>query len=238
MSLRAPRGNWPDFKTILAGAAWLAFTGPLFFLVYGWCNAVSAAQPHVGSIIFPWERRIPFVPLMIIPYLSIDLFFAGSFFLCRDRAQLRTHAARIILAIAISAAAFLLFPLRYGWSRPVVGGWLGMLFVPLNALDRPYNLCPSLHISLRTLLWRIYGACLRERRWARAVLWSWFVLIGLSTLLVYQHHVIDLIGGYLVALLCCRVFPDCPSDQPLAGASALSLPSCSQNSSLAPSLPA
>lgn len=196
------RETVPGPRPWLAAALWLALLGPGFFLVYGWCNAFTSHRPDVGSFFFAWERRIPFVPVMVIPYMSIDLFFAGSFFLCRSRGELRTHAWRIALAIVISAAGFLLFPLRYGWTRPAVGGWLGMLFAPLNALDQPYNLCPSLHISLRALLWRVYGRHLRPYP---ALWWGgagWFGLIGVSTLLVYQHHVIDLFGGYLVAVFC------------------------------------
>ena len=192
----------PTRRPWLAAAVWLAVLGPGFFLVYGWCNAFTSHRPNVGSCYFAWERRIPFVPVMIIPYMSIDLFFAGSFFLCRSRGELRVHAWRIALAIALSAAGFLLFPLRYGWSRPAVAGWLGNVFAPLNALDQPYNLCPSLHISLRTLLWRVYGRHTRTFPLVRAVCWGWFLLIGVSTLFVYQHHLIDLAGGYLVALFC------------------------------------
>lgn len=202
---RPSRFPWRD---LLPAAGWLAVLGPLFFVVYGWCNAFTAQRTGVGSFYFAWERRIPFVPWMILPYMSIDLFFAGSFFLCRDRAQLRTHAARILLAIALSAAGFLLFPLRYGWPRPAVDGWLGTVFAPLNALDQPFNLCPSLHISLRTILWCVYGRSLRGWPWLRLAAQGWFILIAVSTLLVYQHHVIDLLGGYLVAVVCCRLFPE------------------------------
>lgn len=204
MFSRLRRFPW---RESLPAVLWLALLGPLFFLVYGWCNAYTSHRADVGSFFFAWERRIPFVPVMIIPYMSIDLFFAGSFFLCRGRGQLRTHAARILLAFALSAAGFLFFPLRYGWARPAVDGWLGGLFAPLNALDQPFNLCPSMHISLRTILWQVYGRSLQGIPWLRAVAWGWFALIGASTLLVYQHHVIDLLGGFLVAVACCRLFP-------------------------------
>ena len=195
-ALPSPRRPW------LAAALWLGLLGPGFFVVYGWCNYVTSLRHDVGSFFFAWERAIPFVPWMIVPYVSIDLFFAGSFFLCRTRPELRVHARRIALAILISATCFFLFPLRYGWTRPAVDGWLGALFAPLNTLDQPYNLCPSLHISLRALLWRVYGRRTRLYPALHRLCWTWFVLIGLSTLLVYQHHVIDLLGGYLVSLLC------------------------------------
>ena len=51
----------------------------------------------VGTWVFAWERLIPFVPLMIVPYMSIDLFFVAAPFLCTDAraAHLRpAHHAR------------------------------------------------------------------------------------------------------------------------------------------------
>ena len=47
----------------------------LFLIVYGWCNWITAQRHDVGTLYFEWERFIPFVPLMIVPYMSIDLFF-------------------------------------------------------------------------------------------------------------------------------------------------------------------
>ena len=186
-------------------AGWLMLLGPGFFLVYGACNAFTARRQDVGTFYFAWEKHIAFIPWMIVPYLSIDLFFAGSFFLCADRPALRTHALRITAAILLSAAGFLLFPLSFGWPRPVVHGWLGALFVPLNTLDLPGNLCPSLHISLRSILWRVYGPAVRAQTWLWTAACAWFALIGASTLFIYQHHVVDLLGGWLVAWLCCAL---------------------------------
>ena len=198
----------PQPRPWAVAAAWLALLGPGFFLVYGACNAFTAHRQDVGTWYFAWERHIPFIPWMIVPYLSIDLFFAASFFVCADRPALRTHALRITAAILISAACFLLFPLRFGWARPVVHGWLGALFAPLNTLDLPGNLCPSLHISLRSILWRIYGPALRAQTWLWTAACAWFALIGASTLFIYQHHLVDLVGGWLVAWLCCAVIRD------------------------------
>ncbi len=46
---------------------------------------------------------------------------------------------------------------------------------------------------------------------------GWFLLIGVSTLLVYQHHVIDLLGGYLVALFCRAVVRENDASRTVAG---------------------
>src|SRR5689334_20704670 len=63
-----------------------------FLAIYGGCNWVSAHRLHVRSLFFEWERQIPFVPLMILPYMSIDLFFVSAPFLCRAKEELNVLA--------------------------------------------------------------------------------------------------------------------------------------------------
>jgi membrane-associated phospholipid phosphatase len=184
----------------------MLFFGPFFFLVYGTCNGYTALRPDVREIAFGWEQHIPFVPALILPYMSIDVFFAASVFLCRTRRELDIHARRIIAAILVSAAGFLLFPLKFTFPHPPVAGWNGMLFNLLTGFDQPYNQAPALHISLLVLLWVKYAAHLSSR-WC-TLLHAWFVLIAISVLGVYQHHVIDVISGFSVGVGCLYLFPD------------------------------
>ena len=55
-----------------------------FIVVYGACNWITAHRGDVGTWYYEWERRIPFVPVMIVPYMSIDLFFITAPFLCQS----------------------------------------------------------------------------------------------------------------------------------------------------------
>ncbi len=187
-------------------ALWMALLGPFFFLTYGLCNWISSQQSAATGFYWDWEKSIPFVPIFILPYMSIDAFFAASLFLCGTRRELHTVVARILFAISASGICFLLHPMRYGFHRPPVEGWLGPVFAPLNANDLPYNLAPSLHISLRAILWAVYGRHLRG--WLRGTVKTWFILIGLSTLLVWQHHFVDVVTGFSMALFTIYVFPD------------------------------
>ena len=172
----------------------------LFFIVYGSCNYLTSLRHDVGAWVYAWERHIPFVPLFIIPYMSIDLFFAAAPFLCRDRDELRTLSRRIALAILVAGLFFLAMPLRFTFERPHVDGWLGLIFNQFREMDRPFNQFPSLHICLRTILADVYARHTRGiTRWMSHV---WFSLIGASTLLVYQHHVADVVGGFLLAGVC------------------------------------
>ena len=172
----------------------------LFVVVYGWCNWITAQRHDVGTFYFEWERFIPFVPLMIVPYLSIDLFFVAAPFLCRSERELATFSKRIVAAIVVAGICFLLFPLRFAFERPHASGWLGAAFDWFRGMDQPYNLLPSLHIALRTILAQLYAR--HTRGLLRSISNIWFFLVGLSTLLTYQHHFMDVVAGFALGVSC------------------------------------
>jgi membrane-associated phospholipid phosphatase len=186
-----------------------------FLICYGGCLAITAVRAPVTTLAFAWEKHIPFVPAMIVPYMSIDLFFLGSFFLCTTRLELSTHVKRLALAIGVATACFLLFPLQMGSHRPVMDGMWGTWFAPLDAMDRPYNLAPSLHIAQWTILWVVYAR--HTQSWLQVLVALWFALIYASTLLTWQHHVFDVVTGQalgLLALYCFRERERSPDEQP------------------------
>ena len=183
----------------------------LFLIVYGGCNWITSQRANVGRFYFEWERRIPFVPFFILPYMSIDLFFVAAPFLCRSERELSIFTKRIAVAIMVAGICFLLFPLRFAFPRPHADGWLGAIFDWFREMDAPYNLLPSLHAALMLILLDLY---LRHTRGPiRVAIIIWFVLIALSPVLTYQHHLIDIAGGFVLAAFCFLIFrePDLSS---------------------------
>src|SRR5271163_14698 len=112
--------NWKAAKTSI----WLCL---LFLVVYNSCNYITSLRHDVGTFYFAWERHIPFVPIFIVPYMSIDLFFIAAPFVCRDQIERTVLSRRITVAILIAGVCFLLFPLRFAFDRPYVTGWLGIV---------------------------------------------------------------------------------------------------------------
>lgn len=159
----------------LAASLWILCLGWLFFLVYGLCNLFASRLADVPSYYYAWERQIPFDSALIVPYFTIDLFYAGSVFLCRDRRELNTHATRTVTAIVISAAGFLLFPLKFVFERPAVAGVHGFFFALLEGIDKPSNRVPLLRVSWLMIV-RIRYADRPAGLWRRA-LHVWFALI-------------------------------------------------------------
>lgn len=180
--------------------------GLLFEVGYNFCNWYTTQRDDVGMWYFAWETRIPFVPAMIVPYWTLNLFFVSSFFVCATLMELRILRRRIALAILVACACFLLFPLKLMFPRPEVHGFFGMLFAALRSFDQPHNLAPSLHIALRTLVWPIFIP--RVSGLLNLLLRFWFFLIGASTLLVYQHQVMDVVTGWVLAICCLHLIAE------------------------------
>lgn len=190
-------GSRPTRLTQLAASIGLS---ALFLAIYGWCNWFTAQRTSVPTLFFEWERSIPFVPIMIAPYMSLDLLFVAAPFLCGSRRELATLVKRMATALLVAGLFFVLFPLRFAFARYPVSGWLGHLFDWFQGLDRPYNLLPSLHIALCVILSDLYAR--HTRGLLRFASNLWFILIGLSAVLTYQHHLLDVVGGFALGAYC------------------------------------
>src|SRR5688500_6859473 len=170
-------------RCALTAFAWAVGCSAFFFLVYGGSNWLASLRGELPTVRFAWERFVPFVPAMIVPYVSIDLLFFASFFLLRDAHALRRHARRILFVIAFAGACFLVVPLQMSAARPQVGGFWAPWFDVLHGFDHPHNLVPSLHCALAAVLLPAYIS--RTRGAWRAVVYAWFALIAVSTLLTH-----------------------------------------------------
>jgi membrane-associated phospholipid phosphatase len=176
----------------------------LFLVIYGGTNWITSLRSHVGTWVFEWEHKIAFVPIMIIPYMSIDLFFVAAPYVCRDRVELATLARRIAFVIVVAGICFLIMPLRLTFTKPEVDGWLGVIFTTFCEMDKPFNLFPSLHIALQTILMAHYAR--HSTGVLRLALLIWFAFIGASTVMTFQHHLVDVAGGLVLGIASLYLF--------------------------------
>lgn len=203
--MRPPVGG-PRRRPWRRAAAWLALLTPFFYLSYGLANHLAAARAEVPSVVFAWERQIPFWAWTIFPYWGLNACYGLSLFLARGRRELDRHAARLLTAQCIAVACFIAFPLRFSFGQPEVDGAAGWLFAALRGFDQPYNQAPSLHVALVVILWDWYRRRLSGRL-ARGLLHAGSLLIAVSVLTTWQHHFIDIPTGALLGALCVWAWP-------------------------------
>jgi len=187
-------------------ALWAAFLAPFFYGTYGFSNWLASQRAEVGSILFEWERHIPFLAWTIIPYWIIVPLYGLSLFVTASPRELDRLGRRLITAQFIAITCFIAFPLRLSFARPETSGFSGVLFDALTTFDQPFNQAPSLHIALLVILWNHYVRY-APRAWRFAV-HGLGGLIGLSVLTTYQHHFIDVPTGAFLGWFAVWLWPD------------------------------
>lgn len=172
-----------------------------FLVIYVACNWWTSRRNGLLAVYFDWELSIPFVPAMIWGYGSMLVLFLFPLFQL-DEVELRRLGRQILLALPVAGLSFLLFPAEIGFSRlDHVPGYDG-IYQFIYTIDYPHNLVPSLHIVFSTLIIAaMMDVAAPLWRWGYAV---WLAVISVAVVLVHQHHIADVLSGYLLAWVCRR----------------------------------
>ena len=185
---------WPEPG--LAGRSVLAIGTILFGLgVYKLVQMGTTSQGyHFESA---WDHRLPFVPEMIVIYIGCFPFLfvsATQMEVSRFWRALLT----MLLVCAGSWVCFFLFPSSVTRPDPgtIESEWLRWIFVRLHEIDDPHNSFPSLHVSTT---WICAIALLGRKSSGFWIFCA--ILISLSTMLVEQHTIADVLGGMGMAAL-------------------------------------
>jgi len=172
-----------------------------FVVMYGGANWISAQRSDIHHIYFEWETRMPLVAPMAWVYASISpLMMSPVFFL--DKPQLTTLAKQMAAAMLIATVVFLIYPGTTGYDSVVHSS---RAIEAIRSVDLPYNVFPSLHVALSSIIMLHLGTTVGVL--GRAILIVWMAALIASVILTHQHHVADVVGGLLLAYGCWRVIP-------------------------------
>jgi len=196
--------KWPDRAVMIAYMRFMLLFYALFFLAY-FATQWIAPPPRAGfHLYFEWERNIPLIPWMIWPYVTLLTVFsvpAVQFVPC-ELSQLSKQSSFCLL---IGGICFLVFPCVAGFPETSITGFYGQVFDILRFLDTPQNLVPSLHVAFSALI--LLQARAVGNGWLRHIYGSWLVLMMVCVVLIHQHHVVDIVAGYGLAVAARRLFP-------------------------------
>lgn len=197
------RPSRPDRLWWRAYLKYLIFFDVLFFPIYFGAGAIASGATRTYGLYVPWELDIPLVPWMIWPYISLLLLFNLPL-LHLDAKQLEELSRQSTTVLLIAGAMFVALPTHLGFQPTMPAGIYEPIFGWLARLDTPHNAAPSLHVAVSAL---ILLACASTAR--RPVAWIylfWLALISASTVLVHQHHLLDVATGMALAVFARSIF--------------------------------
>lgn len=174
----------------------LAFMG-IFLFFYGGASALSAYVPWRIHVDFGFEAAIPFVPAASLVYLSMDLLVGMAPFVLRDLRSLFPMFATLTAQTVIGAVCFMLLPVETNFPMRVVEGAHAAPFAAADLMNLERNFLPSLHVGFAVTAALAYGG--RCSLLGKLVLGLWAAAIAASTMLIHEHHLMDVIAGAALA---------------------------------------
>lgn len=178
----------------------LIFAGTyvLYHFVYTVINRLNVGR-EAHQLFLPGEKSLP----LVVPFAFV---YAGGFLLPVVVLFVRLDAAsfnRLLRAFWLTATAafvvFVIFPVSL--ERPAIPDVPGARLLRLIYVDQPNNDFPSLHVAVG---WLVYLACRRITRWSTPLLIG-VLAVSVSTVLVKQHYVVDVLGGIAFASVAWKV---------------------------------
>jgi membrane-associated phospholipid phosphatase len=205
---REPFVAWPGWPHLRFTTQLILLVGLWFGLVFvgaDWLTAHHAARVRVH---LDAELRLPLLPIFLVVYMSLYLLFLAVPFVLRTRREAASLAIAQFVTILAAGVGFLLIPGQLAYASPGdLGGW-GPLFHFADRLNLDYNLVPSLHVAMSIVCIEAFARYASPG--GKVALRSWGLLIAASTLLTHQHHLLDVVTGYGLAMaVAARGTPGC-----------------------------
>lgn len=168
-----------------------------FYTFYGLSSILVDDDSRRYQVAFNWETRIPFIPHAawiynsLVPLLIISLYYI--------RQQTRIHLLfKIFCAqVLIGCTIFLIVPIEIKFPSRYEYGELPLIFIIADSVNLTNNNFPSLHVCLAVTASVISSFYMRIAQ--RLIIYLWAIAIALSTLLIHEHHFVDVIGGVFLS---------------------------------------
>lgn len=192
--------HWPGLASL--AYAYLVIGAPMFVAfasIYAGADYLTGLHDFRTPLYLSFELAIPFVPATAVLYNSLHLAYAMAPFVLRTRRQTHSLAIVWLLMTLVAGIVFLAFPFEHGFPRPSpaeLGVWADLYRLADQANLR-FNSCPSLHVAWGVCCVDVYSRFAGRRgRWLLA---AWGCGMTASTVLLHQHHLIDVAGGLALA---------------------------------------
>ncbi len=150
------------------------------------------------------DNKIVFNTLAIIPYCLwyIMLFTVPFMFYKNDKNLFMKYIVSYLIVSLIADIIFIIYPTTVIRPEIINNDLLSTLTKLIYFIDTPSENCfPSLHCAV-SMLWIFYSLKCKNSSWyIKTPIIIMSILIMISTVVIKQHVVIDIIGGIFIAIV-------------------------------------
>jgi membrane-associated phospholipid phosphatase len=173
---------------------WLFFIGYFHLLQH-------PMQPVMVMPLTALDHLIPFQPQALFAYLSLWVYVGTAPGMQLRFTELLVYGLWVGALCLTGLACFYFWPTQVPPLAIDVSGFPG--FATLQGVDAAGNACPSMHVAVAMFTVIRLEDVLRRAgapTWLRLVNRAWFIAIVLSTLMIKQHVVLDVLAGALLGV--------------------------------------
>ena len=150
------------------------------------------------------DDYIPFYKPAILMYSSWFLMLVIPFVYLLKRKSYDNMYNIIIpmfLAMYISLIIYVIYPTALDIRVTDITGndICSWIIRKIQGIDAPNNVCPSIHVSTTVIIYNQFRKILKDNKKSKAFFLLWSVGICISTMLVKQHSIIDVVCGIILA---------------------------------------
>lgn len=181
----------------------------VFVILYMSAKYIALYRDVSYSYVMQLDLYVPFWEWMIVPYATSAPFFVLVFYWTATQHELTVLTKRMLLVTCVAFVCFVVLPIGYSGVKPEIRNpILQYGFDFIATWDSKYNQMPSLHVAYGIVFLSVIYT--RFKSVLRLVLMTWIVLVCVSTIFIFQHHIIDIFGAIV---LCLIVFYSIPNTQ-------------------------
>ena len=193
------------FVSIRAKTRYVLFLFSFYFCSYFLIQSAITSSSH--NFLTTVDQLIPFVPEFIWIYHTIvPVFLITTILLIKRKDVFYTAFLSILLATVVMNLFYVYLPVSYPreiWQPTDMSA--SSVFVELTRqIDGSNNAFPSGHVTLSWLLTLLVGltSFAKKHKWTQYIYALWASLISVSTLVLKQHFMVDVLSGVILATLC------------------------------------
>jgi membrane-associated phospholipid phosphatase len=170
----------------------------MFFWVVPYSTATFFVESRTAYLLPFWiDNHIPLWPPALIVYALYMPFVFFTFILVKDLEVLKKGLYAFIIAAVVTFCFFVIVPTAMPRPEISANGFFDAALLKVWFIDTPKNAFPSQHVAFPFVCSFIWATAYKKWGWT-TILFA--VAVAISTMLVKQHYIWDVIGGIVVAV--------------------------------------